>query len=115
MTIGGVALPTVTRGRWVRALAAAFLLIVMLVIWLPSAANAMAGDLDPSFGTGGGAVLDLGAADRANAEVVQPDGKIVLAGTSGADFAIARLNPDGSLDSSFGAAGKVVTDFNGGV
>ena len=50
------------------------------------------------------------------AVVVQPDGKIVLAGTvaTGANtetLALARFNPGGSLDSSFGTAGKVVNPF----
>lgn len=46
---------------------------------------------------------------------VQSDGKIVLAGSSykddvsGYDFALARLNSDGSLDTGFGTGGKVST------
>lgn len=52
---------------------------------------------------------------------LQADGKIVLAGTmSGFDqsgdyhsrFALARLNPNGSLDPSFDVDGKQTTDFN---
>ncbi|MEO5951484.1 MAG: S-layer homology domain-containing protein, partial [Chloroflexia bacterium] len=51
---------------------------------------------------------------------LQPtDGKIVLAGYAPVgginDFALARLNSDGSLDGSFGAGGKVNHDFGGGV
>ena len=48
--------------------------------------------------------------------VVQPDGKIVVAGyqdTSDADFAWWRYNSDGTLDSSFGTAGKTTTSFGG--
>ena len=48
----------------------------------------------------------------------QPDGRIVLAGTAqaaagyqSAEFALARYEPNGSLDTSFGNGGKVVTDF----
>lgn len=48
---------------------------------------------------------------------IQSDGKIVVAGTaglapSGFDFAIARYNADGSLDTSFDGDGKVLTDFS---
>src|SRR5262245_43372278 len=52
------------------------------------------------------------------AVTVQPDGKAVVAGTftpSGGgtvhDFALARLNADGSLDTSFGSGGRVTLDF----
>ncbi len=42
----------------------------------------------------------------AHASVLQPDGKIVAAGGSNAsgtnDFALARYNADGLLDTSFG-------------
>ncbi len=49
------------------------------------------------------------------AVVVQADGKIVTAGSAdgpgGSDFFLARYNPDGSPDASFGAGGTVRTDF----
>src|SRR5256885_1087418 len=48
------------------------------------------------------------------APALQPDGKIVLAGstTAGADvFALARLNPGGSPDAAFGSGGVVTTAF----
>lgn len=77
------------------------------------------GSLDASFGTAGKVTTDfLNIFDQANALALQPDGKIVAAGISRdqmdrADFALARYNSDGSLDASFGSAGKVVTDFAG--
>src|SRR5207247_1863723 len=43
----------------------------------------------------------------------QPDGKLVAAGGSTADFALARYNADGSLDTTFGTCGRVITDFAG--
>jgi uncharacterized delta-60 repeat protein len=79
------------------------------------------GTLDGSFGAGGKVTTDiLGLSDQANALAVQPDGKILLAGqafslTTAYDFAIVRLNPDGSLDSSFGNNGKVLSDFSGSI
>ena len=33
---------------------------------------------------------------------LQPDGKIVVVGLSGADFALARYNTNGTLDTTFG-------------
>ena len=46
---------------------------------------------------------------------LQPDdGKIVVAGKSGSDWAVARYLPDGTPDADFGAAGVVKTDFDGG-
>ena len=48
--------------------------------------------------------------DVANSILVQPDGKIVLAGAAASDtgttLAVTRLLPNGALDTSFGNAGK---------
>lgn len=53
----------------------------------------------------------------ARALAIQPDGKLVLAGTAGIGnriaFALARYLPDGSLDPTFGTGGKVTTHFRG--
>ncbi len=38
---------------------------------------------------------------------ILPDGKILVFGSGGAGTALARYNPDGSLDTTFGTAGKV--------
>jgi uncharacterized delta-60 repeat protein len=82
------------------------------------ALHAADGDLDPTFGTGGIVTTDFGNTfDAAEEVAVQPDGKIVVAGTrftSSGDFAVARYNTDGSLDTSFGTGGLVFTDLNGG-
>jgi uncharacterized delta-60 repeat protein len=69
------------------------------------------GSLDASFGSGGKVTTAIqNGADHVNALLVQPDGKLVAAGfTNGPtfpDFALARYNPNGSLDSSFGSGGK---------
>lgn len=75
------------------------------------------GDLDETFGTNGIVTIDvqLGSDDIAYAMDIQNDGKIVLAGSSdnGSDknAAIVRLNTDGTLDDTFSADGKVLTDF----
>jgi uncharacterized delta-60 repeat protein/uncharacterized repeat protein (TIGR01451 family) len=77
--------------------------------------------LDPSFGAGGKVLTQINGSHQnyANALVLQPDGKLVVAGyTQSADgyndFALARYNPDGSLDDTFGSGGVVSTDFTGG-
>jgi len=84
------------------------LLLGLLV--LVSAAQAAA-ELDQTFDGDGKVVTDFDATDSANGVAIQADGKIVAAGVSGADFAISRYNPDGSLDPTFDGDGKVVTDF----
>jgi uncharacterized delta-60 repeat protein len=76
--------------------------------------RAAGGDVDPIFNAGGS-----GTNGRINAMVVQPDGKIVIAGEfdkyNGATVpkGVIRLNPDGSLDSSFNQVGSglAATDF----
>ena len=72
------------------------------------------GSLDTSFGTDGKVTTAIGAAtDNANSVAIQSDGKIVAAGFShngiDNDFALARYNTDGSLDTSFDTDGKVTT------
>jgi uncharacterized delta-60 repeat protein len=71
------------------------------------------GSLDPGFGVDGKVLVDFGGIDYANAVAIQADGKIIVAGKGGPnlDFATARLNADGTLDPTFGNAGKVLTDF----
>jgi len=81
------------------------------------------GSPDTSFGNGGALTTSFGGNfAAASALMLQPDGKIVVAGTvdfnpalpgSGLDFALARYNSNGTLDGSFGAGGKVVFDFFG--
>jgi uncharacterized delta-60 repeat protein len=77
------------------------------------------GDVDTTFGVNGVAPINFpGGPDRANAVAIQSDGKIVLAGSANngrnTDFAIVRLNADGTLDSSFGANGRVLLPVGNG-
>ena len=76
------------------------------------------GSLDPSFYAAGLVTTNFGGTfERALAVVLQSDGKIITAGFSNApgneDFALARYNTDGSLDSSFGTNGLVTTSLEG--
>jgi uncharacterized delta-60 repeat protein len=76
------------------------------------------GTLDPGFGTGGKVLTDfIGDDEVATAIARQPDGKLVVAGyayLSGSqnNFAVARYNSDGSLDNTFNSDGKFLVDFN---
>jgi uncharacterized delta-60 repeat protein len=72
------------------------------------------GSPDTGFGTGGTATIDFATlADLAAGAALQPDGKIVVAGYSQGteDVAVARLNPNGSPDPTFGTAGKATVEF----
>ncbi|MFI5529403.1 calcium-binding protein [Kitasatospora sp. NPDC051853] len=89
---------------------------LVLALVLPSAATAAPGGPDPGFGTAGKVTTDFGPGgeDQADDVALQPDGRIVVAGSSNGDFALARYNPDGALDPGFGTGGRVTTDIAGG-
>lgn len=101
--------------------AAHALALLALLTWGPRLAAQAGGTLDPSFGHAGQLQIDFNnSTDIANAVAVQPDGKLVLAGTtytnndfSKEDFAVSRHLPDGTPDPSFGNNGRVTTDFPG--
>src|SRR5262245_26602420 len=88
--------------------------LFFLILLIPVPLAAAPGDLDTTFGTGRMVVTPIGASDdEAHAVAVQPaDGKIVVAGwyvdgsNSRHHLAVVRYNPNGSLDTSFGTAGK---------
>src|SRR5690242_8186360 len=89
-----------------RMLATAAALVSMLILSIPTPAVAAAGDRDPSFGGTGKVVSALKGYARPRAVLVQPDGRIVVAGTGGDfvrdGFTLVRYLSDGSLDPSFG-------------
>jgi uncharacterized delta-60 repeat protein len=83
------------------------------------------GTLDPTFGGDGRVTTSftpgLGLGPEAHDVAIQPDGKIVAVGNvypteskSTGTFALVRYNPDGTLDSTFGGDGRVVTDMTSG-
>ncbi|MFO0797743.1 MAG: FG-GAP-like repeat-containing protein [Gemmataceae bacterium] len=78
---------------------------------------AAVGALDPSFDADGLVRTTFGGTDTASAVAVQPDGKVVVAGltTIGNDVAVARYNPDGSLDNTFDTDGKATYDLGSGI
>lgn len=78
------------------------------------------GQLDATFGNNGEVVMHVGtdpsSFDQANGIVVEPDGRIVVLATysgigTSEGFALVRLQATGSVDSSFGSAGVVLTAF----
>lgn len=80
------------------------------------------GSPDTDFGPDGNGQVHTdfdepgGSSDVAQAMAIQVDGKIIVAGLSDNDFALARYHPDGSLDATFGPGGpegdgKVTTDL----
>ena len=73
------------------------------------------GSLDQTFSGDGTQLTDFGGGSDAAADVaVQPDGRIVVVGSAGGNFGLARYNTEGSLDTSFDGDGKQTTDFGGG-
>lgn len=71
------------------------------------------GDLDETFGTGGRVFTNFDTAATGTSLVIQPDQRIIAAGFTGHQFALARYLSDGTLDPSFEIDGKVITFFNG--
>ncbi len=71
------------------------------------------GGLDTSYGVGGIASALSPPNEFASDAVMQPDGKIVFVGNRWDDFTVARVNTDGTLDTSFGSAGFRVTSESG--
>ena len=90
-------------------------LVLVTVSWLllgafVGVAAAADGDLDPTFGNAGIAAAVFPGGSYANEVAVQPDGRIVAAGSAaGASFSgvfgVARFLGDGSLDPSFSGDG----------
>ncbi|MGF1471252.1 MAG: hypothetical protein ACFB50_05840 [Rubrobacteraceae bacterium] len=110
-------------GRVMVWLVAVVSAMVMLGLVGAGEAEAAPGDLDPTFNPSGNppgtVTTDVGGNGTSFAEgvAIQPDGKVVAAGSAGTDsgdeFAVARYNADGTLDPSFGTNGTVTTDVGG--
>lgn len=71
------------------------------------------GTADPAFSDDGAVVLRRTSA-RATADLaVAPDGRLLLVDGANGDFAVIRLNADGTSDRAFGRRGVAVTDLGG--
>ncbi|MGI6656916.1 MAG: delta-60 repeat domain-containing protein [Desulfobulbus sp.] len=105
--------------RYVRYLLLRYLLL-LLALWAGGAEPARsAARLDPGFGFDGRVAVEPGLRNNGHAVLVQPDGKVVLAGATsdrgGAlAFVLLRFNQDGSLDESFNGTGSVITPLVAG-
>ena len=78
------------------------------------------GSLDNTFGTSGKLVLNISNYDMAYAVAINTDGKIYVAGITGAtsfygggNFGVVRLNPNGTTDTTFGTNGVATVTFPG--
>jgi len=73
------------------------------------------GDLDTSFAGNGKKTINFGGIDKPHAVLVQPNGRIVVAGGGAAtgSFCVTRLRSNGLLDTTFGTRGKRVVRFGG--
>jgi uncharacterized delta-60 repeat protein len=72
------------------------------------------GKLDTTFGGDGRITTDFGGPSEAHAVALQADSKIVaVGGALFGRFALARYQPDGTLDTTFGDNGLVTTDVGG--
>jgi uncharacterized delta-60 repeat protein len=70
------------------------------------------GTLDNTFDTDGVALASLSAQDDIGYGIaLQSDGKLVVAGSANADFAVARFNTNGSIDNTFNTNGFTTTDM----
>lgn len=93
--------------------------ISVVFCFLLAAVTAVAApaNLDSTFDTDGMVVTDFSSStnEQIEAMAIDGNGKIVAAGSGGSgfsmDYYVARYNTDGSLDTSFGGTGKVVTDL----
>ena len=100
---------------------AAVLIAAMLVgVIVPAAAQAAPGDLDPTFSGDGLQTTAFLDNDRANGVAIQTNGKIVAVGGTSwipdveiSYFALARYNPNGTLDPSFSGDGMQTTRAGG--
>jgi len=87
-------------------------IIAALLIFQVHLTFGQTGILDTSFDGDGIVTIPVGVFSLIGSVVIQPDGKIVVGGSASNPLlasAIARLNPDGSLDDSFGNGGVVTT------
>jgi uncharacterized delta-60 repeat protein len=93
----------------IRAATSTLFALLVASALFPAQSGAVAGQLDPGFGNGGFTVLDEPSLKNESLSdvIVLPDGKILGAGGRGSSsgFLLARLNPDGKPDASFGPEG----------
>jgi len=86
-------------------------------IFLGQTIYSQSGTLDTTFDLDGKKVISFATPnDYGEFVIIQPDNKIIVGGRSSLtggylSFSLARMNPSGSFDSSFGTSGKVTTSY----
>src|SRR5262249_2718321 len=116
--------PTLARGgsmktlhRFIIRIHLVFGLSLGLFLLSSPAGLAAPGDPDATFGMGGAVITHAGAFAIAYDVALQADGRIIEVGAladasfARTDFVVVRHNSDGSLDTSFGSGGVVITNF----
>lgn len=108
-----------------------FFLLLFTTLFISSCSPSDSGDnnnnqtgssgvLDTHFGINGVSYVDFDNYQAiATASAIQSDGKLIIAGTASTvannydgNFALARLNTNGTLDNSFSYDGKLLTPFS---
>lgn len=96
---------------------ALYLCLAALFLFIATVSTkATPGAIDITFGIGGRVFSPFEQTSQSHVVLIQPDGKIIVGGggfgNSGPrDFALVRYLPDGSIDTSFGNSGIVLTDM----
>lgn len=101
-----------------RSLALTLVAALFALFGFSTSASAAPSDFDKTFANGGIALPNFGGFAVPTGSVVQPDGKILVVGTSfgtptARDYRqlVARFNQDGTFDAGFGSGGVVLTDY----
>lgn len=89
-------------------------LILLIGLAIHGPVYSQAGSLDLSFDSDGYVITDVGSDDVGSVIGIQPDGKILIGGGSNYMFLMIRYNIDGSIDTTFGNTGLVLTDVGPG-
>lgn len=82
--------------------------LLLITIFTATVIYAVPGDLDTTFGTGGKVITNIDGNDEVKAVMIQPDGKILVAGSANS-LIFVRYNADGTLDTTFGTGGKIIS------
>jgi uncharacterized delta-60 repeat protein len=101
------------NGEAGKARGAALLFMLAACMLAPGAGTAQAapGDLDPTFSVNGLVRTRFGDSSQANEVAIQPNARIVVAGQSHGQLAVARYRPDGRLDPAFSGDGRLRMRF----
>ncbi len=89
-------------------------LLIGLMLFTSALSSAQPGSLDANFDADGKVITDIaGGPDYGSSMAIQPDGKIIVVGSSSSKIMVARYYPDGSMDNSFDLDGVVTTEITG--